>query len=377
MQRQSNQFIGLISGTSADGVDAAAVRIIDDQIQLEAFGTFAYSQELSKQLLPILDNQRCPDLHTIGSLDVGIADAFSAAATNVIQLAGWQPEDVTAIGSHGQTIYHAADANPPFTLQLGDPNRIAYQTGIPVVADFRRMDLAAGGQAAPYAPLIHAELFHAYGLQRNTSQAVVNIGGIANITWLPAADDEPVTGFDCGPGNCLMDAWCRQHQQQAFDIDGQWAATGRVIPDLLSSMLQDSYLRKQPPKSTGREYFTLNWLLQCYPQLSTLAPVDVQATLLQLTATGIGDAIADCGQPERVIVCGGGVHNSVLMQALAEQLPRSKVIASDALGVSADAMEAMLFAWLARQRLNNQLLDTRSFTGALEPILLGGVFQSG
>ncbi len=376
MNQQASHFVGLISGTSADGVDAAAVRFIDGQCHIDAFHTYPYPTELINQLQPLLDAQQCPDLLTLGSLDAKIADAFELAARTIIEQAGWSSDNVVAIGSHGQTICHGADANPPFSLQLGDPNRIAYQTDIPVVADFRRMDLAAGGQAAPFAPLIHAALFHQSGYAKNTAQAVVNIGGIANITWLPKTADSPILGFDCGPGNCLMDAWCRLQRQQAYDPGGHWAASGQAQSSLLATLLQDEYLQRLPPKSTGREYFTLQWLLQYCSQLNELKPADVQATLLQLTATSICVAIASCGQPERIIICGGGVHNHVLMQALAEQLPDSTVISSTQLGVSADAMEALLFAWLAKQRITEQLIDTRSITGASEPVLLGSIFRS-
>jgi len=376
MHQQPSHFIGLISGTSADGVDAAAVRFVDDQSHIDAFHTYPYPSELIHRLQPVLDNQQNPSLLNLGILDAEIANAFASAAKAVINLAGWSVDDVTAIGSHGQTIYHGADATPPFSFQLGDPNRITYQTGVPVVADFRRMDLAAGGQAAPLAPLIHSVLFHPFGQDNNADQAVVNIGGIANISWLPATTSDKTLGFDCGPGNCLMDAWCRAHLQQAFDTAGQWASSGQVHAELLNNLLQDDYLQRPAPKSTGREYFTLSWLQQHYAQLNQLPNEDVQATLLQLTATSIANAINDCGEAERVIVCGGGVHNQTLMQALSISLPNSHVISSNDIGVSADAIEALLFAWLAKQRMSDQHIDTRHITGAEKPILLGNIFRA-
>lgn len=372
MPNQTSCFIGLISGTSADGIDAAAVRFIDGRHHIDAFHTFPYSDSLSQQLLPILDAEQSTNLLNLGVLDASIADAFASAALAIIEQAGWSINDVAAIGSHGQTIYHGADANPPFSLQLGDPNRIAYQTNIPVVADFRRMDLAAGGQAAPYAPLIHAALFHALD---DTASAVVNIGGISNVTWLPALLTDPILGFDSGPGNCLMNAWCRLHLNQPFDAGGQWAKTGQVQANLLTVLLEDEYLLKSAPKSTGREYFTLQWLRNRYAAIDQLKPADVQATLLQLTVSSICSAITGCGQPKRIIICGGGVHNQTLMETLSSHMPGCTITSSTDLGVSADAMEALLFAWLAKQRHEYKTLDTRSITGAQQPVLLGSIFQ--
>ncbi len=368
----SQRFVGLISGTSADGIDAAAVDFGADGLHIKAFATYAYPADLSAQLQPLLDSERDVDLHTLGLLDARVADAFAHAANAVIESAGWSADQITAIGSHGQTIFHAPDTQPPFSLQLGDPNRITALTGIQVVADFRRADLAAGGQAAPYAPLIHARLFRT----DEANLAVVNIGGIANITWLPKDPSAPVLGFDSGPGNCLMNAWCRRHLQQPFDDQGRWAASGQAQPELLQALLQDAYLKAAPPKSTGREYFTLAWLNRLAPRLAKFQPADVQATLLQLTAHGIAAAIRQCGTAQRVIGCGGGVHNQALMHALGEALAPAPVTASSASGVDPDAVEALLFAWLAQQRLHQQRVDTGSITGASRPVLLGSIFAA-
>lgn len=368
----NNRFIGLISGTSADGIDAVAADLSDGQFKITAFNTYPYPDELSEQLQPLLDAERDVDLNTLGLLDAKIGDAFADAARQIIRAADWNAADVTAIGSHGQTIIHGPDAKPPYSLQLGDANRIAFQMGIPVVADFRRADLAAGGQAAPYAPLIHNALFRS----TEVNQAVVNIGGIANVSWLPAKADAPVLGFDSGPANCLMNAWCREHLHQPFDDQGQWAASGNVQTPLLENWLTDEYLKRPSPKSTGREYFTLSWLRKKTPNLSSYQPQDIQATLLELTTVSIRDAIHACGQAKKVIICGGGAHNLRLLQSLSDAMPDTTVTTTDSLGISPDAIEALLFAWLAKQRLQHHLIDTRSITGASQPVLLGNLFQS-
>ncbi len=369
---ESNRYIGLISGTSADGIDAVAADLSDDQFQIAAFCTYPYSDELNQQLQPLLDAEHDIDLNTLGLIDAKIGDAFADAAKQIIHTAGWHSKNIAAIGSHGQTIIHSPDTNPPFSLQLGDANRIADQTGLTVVADFRRADLAAGGQAAPYAPLIHRALFQTI----DTNQAVVNTGGIANVSWLSADTDQPVIGFDSGPANCLMNAWCRQHLQQPFDDQGQWAASGQPQTRLLENWLADEYFARPYPKSTGREYFTLDWLKNRTPNLSGYQPQDIQATLLQLTVISIRDAIQQCGDADKVIICGGGAHNLHLMKSLSEAMPGIPVTTTDALGISADAIEALLFAWLAKQRLQHQFIDTRSITGANRPVLLGNLFQS-
>lgn len=366
----NNRYIGMISGTSADGIDAIAVDFTDGY-HIAAFQTFPYPNDISEQLQPLLDAEQDIQLADLGLLDARLGDVFAEAALNIIREAGWEPSDVAAIGSHGQTLIHGPDTDPPFSIQIGDPNRIAFQTGLPVVADFRRSDLAAGGQAAPLAPLIHNELFR----MPNADLAVVNIGGIGNVTWLSKNTEAPILGFDSGPGNCLMNAWCRRHLGQDFDDGGRWAAGGQAQEDLLRQCLNDKYLNRPPPKSTGREVFTLEWMERQCPRLGDYAAQDVQATLLQLTAISIRDAIQHCGRPNRVLVCGGGAHNDTLMQALSDAIPDADVHSTEKYGISPDAVEALLFAWLTRQRMHHQLIDTRHITGARQPLLLGNIFQ--
>lgn len=366
----NNRYVGMISGTSADGIDAIAVDFSDGH-HIAAFQTFPYPADISEQLQPLLDAEQDIQLADLGLLDARLGDVFAEAALNIIRDAGWQPSDVAAIGSHGQTLIHGPDADPPFSIQIGDPNRIAFQTGLPVVADFRRGDLAAGGQAAPLAPLIHNELFRT----PEADLAVVNIGGIGNVTWLSNNPEAPILGFDSGPGNCLMNAWCRRHQGLEFDDGGRWAAGGQAQDDLLQQCLNDEYLNRPPPKSTGREVFTLDWLERQCPQLSDSEAQDVQATLLQLTAITIRDAIQYCGRSDRVLVCGGGAHNDTLMVALSDVMPDADVHSTQSHGISPDAVEALLFAWLARQRILGQVVDTRHITGASQPVLLGNISQ--
>lgn len=367
------RFIGLISGTSADGIDAAIIEY-DGQHDLRqiAFSTFAYSDELRHELVSVINAGKKLTPAQLGSLDARVGDAFAQAAVAICKQADIGLATVTAIGSHGQTIYHAADQEPPFSIQLGDPNRISWQTDRPVVADFRRMDLAAGGQAAPLAPLIHERLFRSSA----TNRVIVNLGGIANLTWLPADTSLPTTGFDTGPASCLMDAWCLQHCGEQFDANGTWATSGTVIPELLKTLLEDPYFSKPPPKSTGREYFNTTWITTRYPQLTTHSPADVQATLLALTCQTLSQAITSTTTGADIIVCGGGVHNSALLNQLRTMHRQQKVCTTAALDYDPEAIEALLFAWLAAARINEQPINTGAITGAQRPLLLGNLFKN-
>lgn len=366
-------YIGLISGTSADGIDAILADFSAQQVQIIAAHTFAYPQAIRTQLQPLLDQGQVASLTALGQLDSAIGDCFAFAAEQICSQADISLQQICAIGSHGQTVAHDADASPAYSIQLGDPNRIAMRCQLPVVADFRRMDLAAGGQAAPLAPLIHEQLFR----RHEQSVVVVNIGGIANISLLPADPDQPVTGFDSGPGNCLLDNWYRAHRSGEFDCDGQWAASGNVNPALLQDLLAEPWLSRAAPKSTGREHFSLDWLRQRHARLDSIQPEDVQATLLQFTARSIVDALADKTSIRELIVCGGGAHNQTLLDALARLLPTARISSSDDHGYAADHIEGLLIAWLARQRRHEQLIDTRSITGARQPLLLGNLYCTG
>jgi anhydro-N-acetylmuramic acid kinase len=364
-------YLGLISGTSADGVDVALASF-DPAPRLHAAQTTPYAEDLRRRILGLAQGDGRIALDELGALDVEIAQNFANAANLLLHRERVAPATIKAIGSHGQTVRHRPRQQPPYTLQLGDANVIAELTGITTVADFRRRDVAACGQGAPLAPAFHAALLPHDACTR----VVLNLGGIANITILRGASaDPPLIGFDTGPASCLLDAWARQHLGQAFDTDGAFAARGRVDAGLLLRLLDDPHFAMPPPKSTGREIFHLDWL---YPRLQdlTLTPADVQATLVALSARSIADAVrAHAGDTREVLVCGGGVHNPVLMQALAAELAPIPVASTRVRGIDPDFVEAMLFAWLARERIAGRVVENlRAVTGASGARVLGGVY---
>ena len=360
-------YIGMISGTSRDGVDAALVSFANDNPTVLAARCDPYAPELRRRLDALLDPPRRPAPRAAFELDAPLADHFAATAQRLLADAGVAPTAVTAIGSHGQTVWHDPDRNPPETLQLGDPQRIANGTGITTVGDFRRADVEAGGQGAPLAPLLHRVLFARPAARR----VVLNLGGIANVSILDGA--ERVTGFDTGPANCLMDAWIRRHRAAPYDRDGAWAASAQPDPGLLERLLADPWFSRPPPKSTGIEYFNLDWLERALGAPESDA-ARVQATLCELTAASVATAIAASGADD-VLVCGGGAHNRHLLGRLRAHLPGVPVRSTDTEGLDPDWIEAILFAWLARERLAERPTDTRAVTGAERPVLLGRIAQ--
>lgn len=368
-QPERGLFLGLISGTSADGIDAALVRFDDRDEAALVFGrTYPWDPALRTQLVA-LGQQNAPlSLDAFAELDVRVARAFADAANRAMADSGVLPAAVSAIGSHGQTLRHRPWGPYPFTLQLGDPGTIAERTGVRVVADFRRRDIAAGGHGAPLLPGLHAALLQS----REEARAVLNLGGIANLTLLPADPTRPVRGFDTGPANALMDAWTLRHTGEDYDRGGAFASRGRVDSGLLARLLDDPWFTQPPPKSTGRDQFHLGWV-EARLQGGT-APEDVQATLAALTAHTVVNALR-AQQPDtrRVIACGGGVHNPVLMAALASVLPGCIVESSAAHGLDPDHVEAMGFAWLARQTVLGRPGNLPSVTGASGPRVLGGI----
>ncbi len=372
MADRQRYFLGLISGTSADGIDAALVAFDDaTQPSVLAARTTAYPDQLRQRVLALATSNAAIPLDDYGRLDVEIGMHFANAAEALLQGAGIDRLNIAAIGSHGQTVRHRVGGLHPFTLQIGDPNVIAERTGITTVADFRRADVAAGGQGAPLLPALHAAVFADEAIPR----AILNLGGIANLTLLaPASGDAArrVSGFDTGPANCLLDAWAERHLGQPRDDRGAWARSGRVDESLLSALLADSYFAAPPPKSTGREDFNLAWL---DARLADgLAAVDVQATLLALSARSIADALRTLAPATReVYACGGGVHNDALMEALRAQLPAMTLASTSALGVDPDYVEAIGFAWLAKARLAGEPGNLPEVTGARGPRLLGAI----
>lgn len=366
-------FVGLMSGTSLDGIDAALVEIAEDATQrprlIDAL-CLPMSDELRAALLELTQASQV-SFADLGTTESAFCDHQAEAVRQLLARNGLSSSDIEAVGSHGQTIEHAPYAEAPFTYQMDNPSRLAELTGCQVIADFRRRDMAAGGQAAPLAPIFHQALFN----DATRTRLVLNLGGIANLTRLaPASMPLPVIGFDTGPANLLIDAWHARHRQHPIDIDGQWAASGDVDPALLERLLDDPYFAAAPPKSTGRERFHLDWMAK---QLrGGEAPVDVQATLTELTATSVAQAARPFVDSDNtdLIVCGGGAHNRYLMQRLGTHLPDVTVLRCEDFEWSADWLEAGAFAWLAWRRVRQLPGNLPEVTGARGPRILGGVY---
>jgi anhydro-N-acetylmuramic acid kinase len=358
-------FIGLISGTSMDGIDAALVQFGESDLSIAATLEHNYPTELRKRLFAASRDPDSCTLDELGEIDTWVGESFRDASLALLTLGKIDASQVRAIGSHGQTVRHRPDATHRFTLQIGDPSIIATGTGIDTVADFRSADMALGGEGAPLTPAFHNWLFR----DDSSDRVVLNIGGIANITILRAGDDV-VTGFDTGPGNTLLDAWTEKHQGVAFDDEGRWAADGVADKALLKNLMNDPWFGKAAPKSTGFEYFNLDWLAAILPE--DLAAVDVQATLAELTAVSIANSIP--ASASDVFVCGGGAHNAYLLQRIAAHLPDLGVSTTAAVGLEPDWVEAVAFAWLAMRRVKGMPASIPSVTGASRPALLGALY---
>ncbi|MDO6462258.1 anhydro-N-acetylmuramic acid kinase [Granulosicoccaceae sp. 1_MG-2023] len=360
-----------MTGTSADGIDAALVRFEQDQPQTVASCFSPYPARLREQIIS-LSRRTQVGIDALFALDNAIADQHSEAVSQLLMKAGVSTTQVTAIGFHGQTLHHHPDGDSPFTVQSGNPARLAALTGIDVIADFRRADMAQGGQGAPFAPALHDTLLRTPG----KTTVVLNLGGIANITVLRDGDD--VIGFDTGPANALMDDWIGAQLGRSHDHNGQWAAGGRVNSALLNRMLADPYFSRGWPKSTGRETFNLHWLETQLAGLTEKPPAqDIQASLLELTAVTVADAISaaapDCRQ---IITCGGGVHNLQLIKRLGAHLPGATIRRSDELGVDSDYLEAVLMAWLAQRFLQRLPGNLPSVTGARRAVICGALYPA-
>lgn len=363
-------YIGLLSGTSMDAVDSALVDFSDNRPVLLHYQQWPLDLALREKLISIDKNT---SIDVLTQLDVELGRAFAKAALDLLKEKKINATEVVAIGSHGQTIMHRPEPPVPSTLQIGDPNIIACTTGITVVADFRRMDMAAGGQGAPLAPVFHHYVFSDQAEHR----VVVNIGGMGNITILPSLNSKlPVTGFDTGPGNVLLDAWASQHTQEKMDINGAWAASGKLNNNLLSHFLEDKFFTLPSPKSTGRDYFNMQWLqTKLESSNQQLSPEDVQRTLTELTAVTISNAIRkNAADTRTVLVCGGGVHNDFLMKSLATNLSDLRIASTGEYGIDPDAVEAMMFALLAKYRLEKLPGNIPAVTGANCSVILGGVY---
>jgi anhydro-N-acetylmuramic acid kinase len=366
---KSGRYIGVMSGTSLDGVDVVLAAIDENMVAQQASLSWPIPQEIKQAVLNICQGQQLT-LSQLGQLDTQLGRLFGDAVLALMNQEDLRPQDVVAIGCHGQTVWHEPVGEAPHTLQIGDNNQIVAKTGVTVVGDFRRRDMALGGQGAPLVPAFH----HALLAHPTERRMVLNIGGIANLSLL--IPGQPVRGFDTGPGNMLMDAWIWRQAGKPYDKDAQWACSGKVIIPLLQSMLCDPYFAAPAPKSTGREYFNYGWLERQLANFPGLAPQDVQATLAELTAVSVSEQVLLSGGCDRLLVCGGGGRNPLLMARLAGLLPGTEVTTTDRAGISGDDMEALAFAWLAWRTVAGLPGNLPSVTGAREASVLGAVFPA-
>lgn len=367
-------FIGVMSGTSLDGIDAALVSFENDACQLIETQFIAYPDDLKTELLALHEPQT-NELEAACILGCRLAHLYADAVKQLLIKSNISTDKVTVIGNHGQTIRHCPDFSPElaFTLQIGNNALLAELTEITVVGDFRSRDIAAGGQGAPLVPAFHLAMFGSNKVNR----AIVNIGGIANITYL--GKNGSVLGFDTGPGNMLIDSWTKLNTGKNYDANGAWAATGEVLQTVFSGMITEPYFALPPPKSTGRDLFNDNWFndhwLKQHQLYTHYRPQDVARTLVALTAHTIYDAIAqDCDNVDEVYVCGGGAHNALLMNDLQNMMNGRLLAKTDALGVGVDWVEAAAFAWLAKQTLDNKTSNLPAATGAKGARVLGAIY---
>ena len=366
---KSGRYIGVMSGTSLDGVDVVLAAIDDKMVAQQASLTWPMPIALKEAVLSICQGQPLT-LSQLGQLDTRLGKLFAEAVLALMAQEQLSAKDIVAIGCHGQTIWHEPTGDAPHTLQIGDNNQIAALTGVTVVGDFRRRDIALGGQGAPLVPAFHHALL-AHPIER---RIVLNVGGIANISLL--FPDKPVRGYDTGPGNMLMDAWIWRQLGKPYDKDAQWASGGKVVLPLLQNMLSDPYFAAPAPKSTGREYFNYGWLERQLAIFPALDPRDVETTLVELTAVTISEQVLLCGGCERLLVCGGGSRNPLLMARLSALLPGTEVTTTDVAGISGDDMEALAFAWLAWRTLAGLPGNLPSVTGASQASVLGAIYPA-
>lgn len=374
-------FIGLMSGTSLDGADGVLVDFSGDTLRVIADATESFSGSFRAELLA-LNTPTHNELHRAALAGTQLAATYARVVNQLLAQAakqGISARHIEAIGAHGQTVRHLPQrtgdgpAGVGYTIQLNNPALLAELTGIDVVADFRSRDVAAGGQGAPLVPAFHQSIFG----RTDAAVTVLNLGGIANISVLPAQGQGSILGFDCGPGNALMDAWCQQHTGQPFDAGGAWAASGKLVPALLAHLLNEPYFSAPPPKSTGRDLFSLAWLAGKLAPFSAERPQDIQNTLTEFTVNPCISCATSYGKDSvELIVCGGGAFNVHLMQRLQAGLPSMRVRSSDAHGLPPLQVEAAAFAWLARQAVRRLPGNLASVTGAAGPRVLGAIYPA-
>jgi len=367
-------FVGLMSGTSLDGIDAVLVRIEKNGgIEVVSLINTPYPDHVAAKLRNMIAGKK-ESLDDLCSLDTELGELYAATTLELISKSGYRPDKIKAIGCHGQTISHQPDGKHPYSLQIGSPSVIAEISGITTVANFRARDIAAGGQGAPLVPAFHMAVFS----DPEKERVIVNIGGIANITLLPRTKSKNIaSGYDTGPGNCLLDSWHLSCRGLPMDENGSWSASGKVDKKLLDALLADSYFSKSPPKSTGTEYFNLEWLENTSPLVTKLKAEDVQATLAELTAHSIALAIIREGYDrDEIYLCGGGVHNEDLIRRLTRHLSSAKLNTTEKLGLDPDFVEATAFAWLAWRTMEKKTGNLPAVTGARHPVILGGIFPA-
>lgn len=358
-----------MSGTSMDGIDAVLVSFEDSTVRVHDTHSVPYPENVRQRLILASQNQATPD--EVGELDTLTGALFAEAAEGLIRKTGLERTSIRAIGSHGQTLRHQPSGPGRFSLQVGNPSIIAEKTGITTIGDFRSRDMAAGGQGAPLVPAFHQHFFGS----PTEDRCILNLGGIANITWIPSAPDRPATGFDTGPANALMDAWCYEKTGKPYDENGKWAEEGIVNQALLGDMLSDGYFERPPPKSTGKEKFNLEWVKTQVLRHRETRPEDVQRTLLQLSVI-----TATRQMPQTpamtVYVCGGGTRNRLFMKELSQALSPVRVLNTDILGIDPQWVEPTAFAWLARQTMERKPGNLAEVTGASGPRILGAIYPA-
>ena len=356
-----------------DGIDAALVEFNNDQLQLVKYHCHSIPSLLANKLQQLALNETNINLDTLGEADAELGNIFADAVKTLLKKSNLEASTIKAIGSHGQTIRHCPNNKHAFSLQIGDANRIAYNTGITTVADFRRRDIAAGGEGAPLTPAFHNKVFR----HPDENRTVLNIGGISNVTFLAANKNKACLGFDTGPGNTLMDSWIKKHQQKNFDLNGAWAASTQANQQLVEQLMLDTFIHQAPPKSTGREHYNLHWLDKQLENFGNIKADTVQASLCEFTAQSIRFSIEKyLPDTQTIIVCGGGAHNTHLMQRLNDSLANMQIDTSDQHGLAADWVEAVAFAWLAKQTMEGKPGNLTDVTGADRSVILGAIYPA-
>lgn len=374
----SNLYIGLMSGTSLDGVDAVLVDFSNQTPRLVSSYCHPIPEALRNTVIKTIQPNWIGSLEDIGIINQQLGQLFADSTNALIKKENIDKTSIRAIGSHGQTMWHQPFGDSPFSMQLGDASIITEKTGVTTIADFRSRDVAAGGQGAPLVPAFHKELLS----HSVKNRIILNIGGIANITILPNVNSElAASGYDIGPGNGLIDAWIATHSEHSYDKNGDWGRSGKIIPEILKQLLTDEYFSKLPPKSTGKEAFNLTWLKATLgDRLTSEKPEDIQATLTELTAKSIADCInthnvdGNNNHFDELYICGGGIHNQYLKERIQHHLPETLIASTADLGMDPDWMEAIAFAWLAKQTLEGNTSNLPEVTGADGTRILGAIY---